>query len=108
MPKLYNSVDVGISIPSSDSTSQAMLECMSCGVPVIASYLPVNEEWIERFLGNGMLTRLTVEDMADRMGECQDYALKAMGRAARETVIRKADLQTEMLKAARIYKEVLK
>ena len=37
MPKLYNSVDVGISIPNWDSNSTAMMECMACGVPVIAS-----------------------------------------------------------------------
>ena len=107
MPELLNSCDCGVSIPSWDSSSTAMMEAMACGIPVIASRIPMNEEWILPFLHSVMGTRITVEDIADRMVECQEYPLKAMGKNARELVMRKADFQTEMTKAERIYTEVL-
>ena len=43
--------------------------------------------------------------MADRMRESMEFPLEAMGRNARELVMRKANFQTEMLKAEQIYKE---
>ena len=37
---------VSVSVPLSDATSVAMLESMACGLPVLASALPANREWL--------------------------------------------------------------
>ena len=105
MPSLINSADVGISLPVSDSTSQAMMECMVCGVPVIASDIPVNREWIDST--SGVLSPIDVTQLSLRMQLMMNADLTDMKTNARKKIIENADFETEMLKAERIYKEVV-
>ncbi len=125
MPELYNSADVGLSIPSHDSSSTAMSECMACGVPVIASDIPQNREWIEDSnydMGEGLVRQngylvslnpnpdpddeeITLEQIIKWIPTAKGN--KVLGHRARETIIKNADWNTEMSKAERIYKEVL-
>ena len=108
MPELYNSVDVGISVPSWDSSSTAMMECMACGVPVIAGAIPQVEEWI---LGhwNGFLSQINSECLAKTMAEAisPKTDLQLIGGRARDAVYHEGDYQTEMRKAEKFYQEVL-
>jgi glycosyltransferase involved in cell wall biosynthesis len=46
LPELLYRADIYISVPSSDSSSVALLEAMACGLPVIVSDIPANHEWI--------------------------------------------------------------
>jgi glycosyltransferase involved in cell wall biosynthesis len=38
--------DVSVTVPESDATSVSLLESMACGLPVIASDLPANRQWV--------------------------------------------------------------
>ncbi len=109
IPQLLNSCDCGISFPTSDSTSQAMMECMSCGLPVIVSDIPVNREWIEHHV-NGYIAK-SVSGLRDQMRMIarihEGDGLKHISERARETIVEKAEFDTEMKKAEQIYKEVL-
>jgi glycosyltransferase involved in cell wall biosynthesis len=37
---------VSVSVPTSDATSVSVLESMACALPVIASDLPANRQWL--------------------------------------------------------------
>ena len=47
LPEMLYSVDIFISVPSSDSSSISLLEAMACGLPVIVSDIPVFREIYE-------------------------------------------------------------
>ena len=108
MPELYNSVDIGISIPNWDSSSTAMMECMSCGVPVIASDIPMNHEWIINHW-NGLLSQMARQDLPKAMEYVliPDFKRGVVGTRARDTVLHEGDYQTEMAKAEIFYLEIL-
>ena len=38
--------DLSVTVPASDATSVSLLESMACGLPVIASDLPANRQWV--------------------------------------------------------------
>ena len=46
MPKILNSADLYVSTSFSDGTSASLLEAMACGLPIVATKIPANEEWI--------------------------------------------------------------
>jgi len=47
MPRALNSADIYVTTSFSDGTSASLLEAMACGLPVVASKIPANEEWIK-------------------------------------------------------------
>ena len=47
IPTMLNSGDLYVSTSFSDGTSASLLEAMACGLPVVATRIPANEEWIE-------------------------------------------------------------
>lgn len=54
--KVLNSADVYVSTSFSDGTSASLLEAMACGLPIVATRIPANEEWLAQGK-NGFLVR---------------------------------------------------
>jgi glycosyltransferase involved in cell wall biosynthesis len=46
LPELYAAADVLLSVPRSDGTSVTVLEALFCDLPVVATDLPANREWL--------------------------------------------------------------
>ena len=46
LPEILNAADVFVSPSFSDGTSASLLEAMACGLSVVATAIPGNEEWI--------------------------------------------------------------
>ena len=88
MVEVYNSADVAISIPDSDSAAASVLEAMACELPVIASDIPPMREWIDEG-ATGYLSAIDPVRVADKMRKA--YSVRAMlapmGRRAREKVL---------------------
>lgn len=88
MVEVYNTADIAVSIPDSDSAAASVLEAMACEVPVIASDIPPMREWIEEG-ATGYLTAIDPTRVADKMRKA--YSVRAMlgpmGRRAREKVL---------------------
>jgi glycosyltransferase involved in cell wall biosynthesis len=46
LPPILNAGDVYVSTSFSDGTSISLMEAMACGLPVVVSRIPANEEWV--------------------------------------------------------------
>ncbi len=88
MADVYNSADVAISIPDSDSAAASVLESLACELPVIASDIPAMRECIDDSV-NGYLTAIDPSALADKIRKSYSVRamLAAMGRRAREKVL---------------------
>jgi len=107
MPDLFNKAHVTISIPNSDSSSSVMMESMSCGIPVIASRIPANDEWDG--LGIYVPRDDSVEALAELMKKVieQPELVKAYGKFAREVIIQRADWDKQMEGLVKLYEELV-
>jgi glycosyltransferase involved in cell wall biosynthesis len=88
MVEVYNSADIAVSIPDSDSAAASVLESLACELPVIASDIPAMRECIDDSV-NGYLTAIDSSALADKIRK--SYSVRAMlapmGRRAREKIL---------------------
>lgn len=111
MPAVYNSGDLAISIPNSDSAAASVLEAMACELPVLASDIPNMREWIEEG-ADGFLAEPKSAAVASALRKA--YAVRKnlpeMGRLARQKVLdekMQGTFASNVLVAERAYQELL-
>ncbi|MGA2790613.1 MAG: glycosyltransferase [Candidatus Bathyarchaeia archaeon] len=46
LPEILNAADVYVSTSFSDGSSASLMEAMACGLPVVVTRIPANEEWV--------------------------------------------------------------
>ncbi len=112
MPAVYNSADLAVSIPNSDSAAASVLEAMACEIPVVASDIPNMREWIEEGV-NGFLTQMNAASLAQALQKAYAASprLPEMGRLSRTKVLDEKNQGTFLsnLKVAeRSYEELLR
>jgi glycosyltransferase involved in cell wall biosynthesis len=98
MPSYLSAADIYVGVPESDATSVSLLEAMAVSLPVIASDLPSNREWIVDGV-NGFLLKYddTVGLTEKILALLKDEHLrKTMGRKNRKVVRQKADHEMHM------------
>ena len=107
MPNLFGRAHVTISIPDSDSSSGVMMESMACGVPVIASRIPANDEW--DCIGIYVPKDDSPEALADVMKKLMDQPefVREGGKFAREVIIQRADWDKQMEALVELYEELV-
>ncbi len=96
---------VSVSVPRSDATSVSVLESMACGLPVVASDLPANRQWLDAAMlvpaGDAPALAATLLRLHD-----QPEAAQAHGRANRQRVLAQASHTAQMDRMAALYESL--
>ncbi len=88
---------VSVSVPTSDATSVSVLESMACGLPIIATDLPANRQWIDD-RGGWLVPVRDVDAIAQALVEAHDQPEQAARRGLfnRERIEREASRRGQM------------
>lgn len=99
---------VSVSVPTSDATSVSVLESMACGLPIIASDLPANRQWIDA-QGGWIVTVRDVDALTQALLQAHDHPAQAaqMGQHNHARIERDASRRGQMDAMWRLYQRVL-
>lgn len=99
---------VSVSVPTSDATSVSVLESMACGLPIIASDLPANRQWIDD-KGGWIVPVRDVDAVTQALVTAYDHPMQAaqMGLHNRERIERDASRRGQMDAMWRLYQKLL-
>lgn len=99
---------VSVSVPTSDATSVSVLESMACGLPIIASDLPANRQWIDA-QGGWIVTVRDVDALTQALLQAHDHPARAaqMGQHNHARIERDASRRGQMDAMWRLYQRVL-
>jgi len=93
LPKYYHRADVYITPSHVDGTSVSLMEAMACGLPIIASDIPGNVDWVHEGTHGTLFKDDDVEGLAEKMLKmgADRTALAQMGENCRTTAETRAD-----------------
>lgn len=99
---------VSISVPTSDATSVSVLESMACGLPIIASDLPANRQWLDD-AGGWVVPVRDAQAIAHALVQACDHPAQAaqMGLHNRDRIERDASRRGQMDAMWRLYQKLL-
>ncbi|MBA4111585.1 MAG: glycosyl transferase family 1 [Leptothrix sp. (in: Bacteria)] len=99
---------VSVSVPTSDATSVSVLESMACGLPIIATDLPANRQWVSE-RGGWIVPVRDVDAVAQALLAAYDHPerLAQMGAHNRELIEREASRRGQMDAMWRLYEKLL-
>lgn len=99
---------VSVSVPTSDATSVSVLESMACGLPIIATDLPANRQWIDE-RGGWIVPVRDVDAVTQALVVAYDQRMAAaqMGMHNRERIERDASRRGQMDAMWRLYLKLL-
>ena len=99
LPAILNAGDVYVSTSFSDGSSASLMEAMACGLPVVVTKIPSNEEWIIHGENGFLVKPGDSVALADHVITLlQDERLRSfMGKANLEVAKKRADWRLNSL-----------
>ncbi|WP_286746373.1 glycosyltransferase [Aquabacterium sp. UBA2148] len=99
---------VSVSVPTSDATSVSVLESMACGLPIVASDLPANRQWIDE-RGGCIVPVRDADALTQAMLRLHDHPEQTaqMGPHNRDRIERDASRRGQMDAMWRHYQKLL-
>jgi glycosyltransferase involved in cell wall biosynthesis len=100
---------VSVSVPTSDATSVSVLESMACGLPIIASELPANQQWIDE-RGGVLVPVRDIDALTNALIDIHDHPAQAQAQGAfnRTRILQEASRQGQMDRMWLLYEQVLR
>ncbi len=98
---------VSVSIPTSDATSVSVLESMACGLPIVASDLPANRQWLSAE-GGVLIGPRDAQALARTLAAWSDSPeqLAQMGAHNRALIEQQAARRSQMDAMSALYDQV--
>lgn len=109
LPSFYHRADVYVTPSHVDGTSVSLMEAMACGLPIIASDIPGNVDWVQDGIQGRLFTDDDVEELAEIMLNLSaDRAgLARMGEDSRQTAEARADWEKNKLVLLETYSRAI-
>jgi glycosyltransferase involved in cell wall biosynthesis len=109
LPILIYKSDIFLSVPSSDSSSIALLEAMACGLPVIVSDIPANHEWITDGWNGFIVPVRNPEKLANSIIQLIEKPglMQLFGERNAKIIRDRADREKHMLNMENLYQQLL-
>ncbi len=100
---------VSVSVPDTDATSVSVLESMACGLPIIASDLPANRQWIDD-KGGWIVPVRDIDALTNALLAAHDRPTEAWQKGAhnRAKIEREASRRGQMDRMWQLYQGILK
>ena len=117
MVDVLQACKVSVSVPTSDATSVSVLESMACGLPVVASDLPANRQWLAAEEGvlvhapgsTALAVALAASLAAALEALCRDDArAQRIGQANHDRMLREGARSVQMDAMAALYRALPK
>lgn len=93
LPRYYHEADLYLSASHVDGSSVSLMEALACGLPVLVSDIPGNQEWVKPGVNGWLFRDGDADDLANKilMAVEQRQTFPSMGSAARQVAETKAD-----------------
>ena len=109
LSRYLQAADIYLSIPQSDATAVSLLEAIGCGVPVIATDLPSNREWIQNSVNGVLLTTSHPPELAQAIHTiiANNSHYRESLLSHRQEFLQSADFQSQMEVMNQLYHSLL-
>ena len=109
LPDYHHTADLYLSASYSDGSSVSLLEALACGLPVLVSDIPGNQEWIDQDKNGWLFETGNVENLKNTILEIykNKSQLPLIGQEARKTAEKKANWEENFQKLLIAYQFAL-